>query len=106
MYHLLHCLAMQYVIAWQCVCDSFLSVCIVCWGDMNMYVREVRMSSKRALGSLEQELQLVMSCAMPVLRFKLGPNARALCAPDCCHMSLGRPQVWPFVLAKDYVRWC
>lgn len=25
---------------------------------------------------------------------------------DCCHKSLGRPQVWPFVLAKDYVRWC
>lgn len=81
-------------------------MCVYCvlGGDMDMYMHEVRMSSKRALGSLEQELQLVMSCAMPVLRAKLGSNARAACAPDYCHMSLGRPQVWPFVPAKDYVR--
>lgn len=69
---------------------------------MDMYVHEVRMSSKRAL---EQELELVMSCVMPVLRAKLGSNASAVCAPDCCH-TLGRPQVWLFVPAKDYVRWC
>lgn len=47
-------------------------MCVYCvlGGDMDMYMHEVRMSSKRALGSLEQELQLVMSCAMPVLRAK------------------------------------
>lgn len=39
---------------------DYVYVCVLCVGrGMVMYVHEVRMSSKRALGSLEQELRAV-----------------------------------------------